>query len=284
MPWLRTPRPWPPTVSVTVSKPLYTGLLKAWPQRLGLLALLGLAWSGAAPTLAQVAASPAGIYTCTDDRGRRLTSDRPIAECHNRDQKLLNRDGSLRSVIAPPLTADERVEAEARERRAAEMRSTQADAYRRDRNLLTRYPDEAAHTRARESALDSVRVARKFSEQRLKELAKERIPLANEAEFYKGKKLPAKLKQVLDANDAAVDAQKEALTTQEVELERINKLYDIERERLRKLWAGATPGSLGPAVGAAPSGASAAAAGTTPAAAARKPAPAVAARKASAAN
>jgi hypothetical protein len=213
-----------------------------------------------APAAAQQAASPAGIYTCTDERGRRLTSDRPIAECHNRDQRVLNRDGSVRAVIAPTMTADERAEAEARERRAGELRSTQADAYRRDRNLLNRYPDEAAHGRAREAALDSVRVARKFSEVRLKELAKERIPLTNESEFYKGKKLPAKLKQALDANEASVDAQQEALATQAVEMERVNKLYDTERERLRRLWAGAAPGSLGPAVGPVAPAASGAAA------------------------
>jgi hypothetical protein len=204
----------------------------------------GVGWP--TPAVAQQAAGP-GIYTCVDERGRRLTSDRPIAECHNRDQRVLNRDGSVRAVIAPTMTADERADAEARERRAVELRSAQADAYRRDRNLINRYPDEAAHGRAREAALDSVRVARKFSEVRLKELAKERIPLANEAEFYKGKKLPAKLKQALDANDASMEAQQEALATQETEMERVNKLYDAERERLRRLWAGAAPGSFGPA-------------------------------------
>jgi hypothetical protein len=221
----------------------------------GLLGLFGYACAGVfllamafspAPAAAQQAAGGNGIYTCVDDRGRRLTSDRLIAECSNREQRVLNRDGSVRTVIAPTLTADERTEVEARERRAAELRSTQADAYRRDRNLVNRYPDEAAHGRAREAALDSVRVARKFSEVRLKELAKERTPLANEAEFYKGKKLPAKLKQALDANDASAEAQQEALATQEAELDRINKLYDAERERLRRLWAGAAPGSLGP--------------------------------------
>lgn len=195
---------------------------------------------------AQQAPAGPGIYTCVDERGRRLTSDRSIPECHNRDQRVLNRDGSVRAVIAPPLTADERAEAEAREKRAAEARSGQTDAYRRDRNLITRYPDEAAHGRAREAALDSVRVARKFSEQRLKELTRERTPLSNEAEFYQGKKMPAKLKHALDANEAAAQAQQEAMATQELELGRINKFYDAERERLSRLWAGAVPGTLGP--------------------------------------
>ncbi len=258
-------RRWPLTVNVMVSEALQPSqpthqrldarravaalrpVSARWGLRLRLLIaflFIGMAWAG--PAAAQQAAGGGGIYTCVDERGRRLTSDRPIPECNNRDQRVLNRDGSVRTVIAPPMTADERAESEARERRAHELRSTQADAYRRDRNLMNRYPDEAAHERARESALDSVRVARKFSERRIQELAKERIPLANEAEFYKGKKMPAKLRQALDANDAAVEAQQDALTTQETESERINKLYDLERERLRRLWAGAAPGSLGP--------------------------------------
>ena len=66
---------------------------------------------------------------------------------------MLNRDGSLRAVVPPTLTADERAEKEARDRAAAEAEAAaQADAVRRDRNLMARYPNEAAHNRAREAA------------------------------------------------------------------------------------------------------------------------------------
>jgi hypothetical protein len=213
-----------------------------------------LAWP-AHDALAQAAAAPTGIYTCTDDQGRKLTSDRPIAACAHKEQLLLNRDGSVRSVIPPSYTAEERAEREARERRAAELRAAQQDAVRRDRNLISRFPNEQAHGKAREAALDSVRVAIAATERRLKELAVERVPLTNEAEFYVGKPLPAKIKQQLDANDAAMEAQKAAAVSQAAELERVNKLYDAELERLRKLWGGASPGSLGPLPVAAPAAA-----------------------------
>jgi hypothetical protein len=206
------------------------------------LALLAALAGGEA--LAQPAGP--GIYTCTDDRGRKLTSDRPIAACMHKEQLLLNRDGSVRSVIPPTFTAEERAEREARERRAAEERAAQQDAVRRDRNLVARYPNEAAHAKAREAALDSLRLAIAGTERRLEELAKERVPLMNEAEFYVGKPLPAKIKAGLDANDAAMEAQKSAAATQAAELARVNKFYDAELERLRKLWGGAQPGTLGP--------------------------------------
>lgn len=187
----------------------------------------------------------AGIYTCTDSNGRRLTADRPIPECTAKVQQVLNQDGSVRTVVPPTLTAEERLAQEARNRATAEARLAQVDAVRRDRNLVARYPSEAAHQRARESALDTVRLAIKATEIRLRDLDQQRKPLQSEVEFYQGKPLPAKLKSALDANDAALDAQKASAATQTAELDRINKLYDLELDRLRRLWAGVAPGSLG---------------------------------------
>jgi hypothetical protein len=197
---------------------------------------------------AQAQQSPAdrGIYVCDDGHGRKLTSDRLIPECMTREQRVLNRDGSLRRIIPPSLTAEERVQAEAKEKRAAEEREAQKEAVRRDRNLLSRYPDAAAHEKAREAAIDDMRTATKNSEQRLRDLAIERKPLAEEGEFYKGRALPAKLKQQIDANDTAAAAQRELIANQQAELGRVNAMFDAELARLKKLWAGAPPGSLGP--------------------------------------
>ncbi|CAN5194001.1 hypothetical protein BH11PSE10_BH11PSE10_15680 [soil metagenome] len=187
----------------------------------------------------------AGIYTCTTPDGRRLTSDRPIVECSSREQRVLNADGSLRSVLPAFMSPEERAAQEARDRRLTAERATQNDAVRRDRNLMQRFPNEASHMRARNSALDDANKAMRSSEHRLKDLALERKPLSDEAEFYKGRLLPAKLKQALDANDAGVDAQLQLIENQKAELVRINGRYDAELARLKRLWAGATPGSLG---------------------------------------
>ncbi|NKI96430.1 DUF4124 domain-containing protein [Rhizobacter sp. SG703] len=195
--------------------------------------------------LAAGSSAHAAIYSCVDGSGRRLTSDRPIVECSTREQRELNTDGSVRRVVPPTMTADERAEAEAKERQAAADRVAQQDAIRRDRNLVTRFPDYAAHMKAREAALDDVRKGVAFSQGRLAELERERKPLLEEQEFYKGKKPPAKLRQQLDANDAAVAAQKSLVQNQEDEIVRINNLYDVELERLKKLWGGASPGSMG---------------------------------------
>ena len=222
----------------------------AWPRHHRLaswLAVGGAVCAAAGGAVAQTPSPPVtGIYTCIDDKGRRLTADRPIAECSAKEQQVLNRDGSLRTVMPPTLTAEERAEKEARERVEKEARVAATDAVRRDRNLVARFPNEAAHGRAREAALDTVRLAMKATEIRLRDLAAERKPLKDESEFYQGRQLPPKLRTQMDANDAAVDAQRGAAATQEAELGRINKLFDLELDRLRRLWAGAPAGSLGP--------------------------------------
>lgn len=194
---------------------------------------------------AQAAQKSAGIYSCVDANGKKLTSDRPIPECASRDQRLLNSDGSTRQVVPPVPTADERAAIEARQQEEALARAVQREAIRRDRNLLQRFPSEAAHHKAREAALEDTRKALRISEARLAALEKERKPLMDESEFYVGKQLPLKLRQQIDGNDAATEAQRTLLQNQKAELVRVNELYDLELERLRKLWSGAQPGSLG---------------------------------------
>jgi hypothetical protein len=199
------------------------------------------------------------VFTCVAASGRTLTSDRLIAECMDREQRVLSRDGLLVRVVPPSLTADERAEKEARDRRLAAEKEAKAEAARRDRSLMQRYPNTEAHQKARESALADVRTSMQLSEQRQRELAAERKPLLDEAEFYKGKAMPAKLRQQLDANEAATAAQRDAQNNQNAELDRVNKLFDTELARLKRLWAGAAPGSVGVAVDEAASAATASA-------------------------
>jgi hypothetical protein len=213
-------------------------------------------WLAAATLLPALAAAQGGksIYTCVDPSGKRRTSDRPIPECNDREQRELNSDGSLRRVLPPTMTQDERAAAEARDQQAALAAANRREAIRRDRNLLMRFPNKAAHDKARNAALEDVRKALQASEARLELLQKERKPLQDETEFYVGKPLPVKLKQQIEGNDAATEAQRSLVLNQQAELVRITDLYDAELERLRKLWSGAQPGSLGALPVPAPAG------------------------------
>ena len=212
-------------------------------QGLGALSL-GLACGAAG---GQTAPLPDGaVYTCKDDQGRTLTRDRYIAECSHKEQRVLNRDGSLRAVIAPTLTADEaaRREAEARTKRDEEQR--RRDAIRYDELLLKRYPDAVALDRDRGAALSDWRLAIQRAETRLAELQAERRPLLDEAEFFRGRRMPSALKQRLDDNAAATVAQRDVVQRAQAEAQRINDKFDRLLERMRQLWSGAKPGTLGP--------------------------------------
>ncbi|WP_375211920.1 DUF4124 domain-containing protein [Aquabacterium sp.] len=226
------------------------GRAAAAPARLGVALALS---SCLASLLVAGAARAAGIYTCVDANGKRHTSDRPIAECLDREQRMLNKDGSQKQTVPPRLNAEERALAEERQRLQEQAQAAQKDAVRRDRNLMLRFPDEAAHNKAREAALDDLRRGVVGSERRLQELLDERKPLLAETEFYKGKRLPHKLKARLEANDAQQQAQRDIIQNQNAETVRINALYDAELARLKRLWAGAAPGSVPVAAPAEPS-------------------------------
>ncbi|MFM7704531.1 MAG: DUF4124 domain-containing protein, partial [Rubrivivax sp.] len=155
-------------------------------RRGAVVALAVCAWLA---TAGAARAQGSAIYTCLDDKGRRITSDRPIAECASREQQQLNRDGSVRRTVPPVPTAEERAEQELRERRAAEVRAQQADAVRQDRTLMQRYRTPEDHQRARAAALDAARSAVAATDERLAGLAQERKQYAQEAEFYRGRAL-----------------------------------------------------------------------------------------------
>ena len=213
-----------------------------------------LVWAALVVASASASADPGvavgGIYSCTDANGKVLRSDRPIADCNARAQKILNSDGSVRSVVPPALSPEEQATADERQRAEDTLRAARNDAVRRDRNLLLRYSDEAAHRKAREAALDEKRASIAISEKRLATLAAERKPLEDERAFYVGKPLPFKLRLAFDANDATTAGTRDALANQQADVVRINARFDEELARLRKLWSGTPPGTLPPVVAA----------------------------------
>jgi hypothetical protein len=214
-------------------------------QRLALAALVIFcvtSWGQTAPPMEP------GVYSCTDDKGRTIKRDRYILECADREQRLLNPDGSLHRVIPATEAPEARAQREDAERRKRDAEGAKRDAIKSDINLLSRFPTEASHRRARESALDATRFSTQSAESRLRQLADEREKLDQEAEFYRGRRLPPALKQQIDGNEVAQAAQRNAIKNAEAERDRINAQFDAQLERLRKLWNGAQPGSLGPAL------------------------------------
>ncbi len=188
--------------------------------------------------LVQAQAPAIGIYSCVDAKGRKLTSDRPIADCADREQKLLNPSGTVKAKVGPTLTAPERADAEAKEKLALEERARKDEDKRRDRALLTRYPNKAVHDNERAEAVKQIGVVKAAATTRVAELLRQREELDAEMEFYKKdpSKAPARLRRLVDEMARNLDVQKRFIADQEGEIVRVNARFDEELVRLRQLW------------------------------------------------
>ena len=181
--------------------------------------------------------SSAGIYTCIDASGRRITADRPIPQCADREQSVYGRTGVELKRIGPALSEVEMAE------RLEQRRLEQQQAYRareqrrRDAALLVRYPDRAAHEAERRQSLAQVNELQIITHKRLMELEKAHFELSQELEFYAKdpSKAPGKLRAALEDSERNVQEQKRYIEAQEADKRRIHLRFNEELERLQSL-------------------------------------------------
>lgn len=185
-------------------------------------------------------ASGQAIFTCIDAQGRRLTADRPILECNDRDQRELNRDGTLRRIVPPPPTAAERAAAAEKARQDAEEQHRQAEERQRKKALLLRFPDSATLAREREASLVTIRNAIANNLRRANDLMTERRRLEDEASFYvkDPARIPQSLRQRIEDNARHLKGQEQLLQDQEQERLRIVARFDEAQRELAPIWAG----------------------------------------------
>ena len=220
-----------------VSHPLLHRLAKG----VLLTLLAGLTSTYAQQTVTQ------GIHTCVDARGRKLTSDRPIAECRDREQQILNPSGTVKDRVGPTLTARERQEQEVKDKLAREERALQLEEKRRDRALLVRYPSKVVHDRERAEALNQIGVVRHAAQNRVGELMRQRTAINAEMEFYKKEpnKAPPSVRRQVEEVTNSLGVQERFIADQEAEIKRVNERFDEELVRLKQLWTLQHPAAAG---------------------------------------
>ena len=202
---------------------------------------------------------PAGsIYTCVDGRGRRITADRPIPECLDREQRELSSTGTTKRQIGPSLSENERAAAEAQQRKEAEERNRVVEDRRRERVLLARYPDKAAHDVERAASMQQIDEVVLVAEKQIADLQRQRKALDAEMEFYKKdpNKAPMTLRRKIGELDEGVEEQKRVIAAQDGERKRIHQRFDAELVVLKRLWEAQRAANAGAAGGGAPSPAS----------------------------
>ena len=180
-----------------------------------------------------------GIFTCVDSKGRKITADRPIADCVDRDQQELSRSGTVMRKVPRTLTAQERTAQEAQDKLDAAAQAQRLDEKRWERALMVRYPTAATHHRERDAALAMVDDVMASSSQRSADLAAEKKAIASEMEFYAKDpaKAPFALRSRDEINVASSRTQQAFMASQALDKQRINHRFDEELETLKRLWA-----------------------------------------------
>jgi hypothetical protein len=196
--------------------------------------------------VAALAGAPMGsgaqLFICTLRNGRTLTEDVPPPECQDVPIRELNRDGSVKRVIEPPLTPEQKKKREQEEKERRERERQAQEQLRSDRALLETYASEDEIESSRDRTLASRQALIDRANQQLKEFKMDRKRLDDEAEFYVRRPMPDKLKRAIEDNKALQQQQLRAIDDIRADMRRINERFDAQLRRFRELVnRGATP-------------------------------------------
>ncbi|MDZ4279685.1 MAG: DUF4124 domain-containing protein [Hydrogenophaga sp.] len=198
-----------------------------------------IAWGVVLLVVSTVAlAQGKGIYTCIDSKGRRITSDRPITECLDREQRELTGSGTVKRVVPPSYTAEERARIDAQKKAEEALQARIAEEKRRDRALLIRYPNKPVHDKERADALAQIDEVISAVHKRAQALLDQRKDISAELEFYQNdvSKAPLWLRRKLEDNEQQVAVQQRFVVEQTQEKQRLDARFDEELVKLRQLW------------------------------------------------
>jgi hypothetical protein len=147
----------------------------------------------------------------------------------------LRPDGSVRRVIEPPMTPEQRAARDAEARRQETERERQRSQMRRDLSLLETYGSENEIEATRNRALGDRQVLIERANKRLEELKRERKKLDDESEFFTKREMPEKLKRALAGNNEMLKTQQKMIADTKTDMEKVNERYDEEIRRFREL-------------------------------------------------
>lgn len=179
------------------------------------------------------------VFTCTDARGLHITSDRLIPECRDREQRVLSPSGVERTRIGPMLTAHERAQLQERNRRTQQDLQREQDQRRRDRVLLLRYPDRAAHDAERRQHLSQFDDLLALAGKRLADMEKHHAQLRQDMAPYQSNpaQAPEQLRSVWQETNTALAEQQRLIASTTAARDQMVARLDEELHRLQTLWS-----------------------------------------------
>lgn len=197
----------------------------------GMALLMGLC---AGPAAAQSGL----IYSCEDASGRKLTADRPIAACMDREQRILSGSGGERKRIGPKLSEQDAFYLEQRQRADQQLRRQAQESLRKEQALLQRYPRQELHASEYRTSLADVERRIAASIQHMEVLRIERGIQAQEMEFYirDVTLAPGTLQRLVADTDGMIYQQLRYLQTLRQERNELQQRFFNEQQRLQRYW------------------------------------------------
>lgn len=179
----------------------------------------------------------AQVYTCTDSKGRFISSDRLVPECSNREVRVLDRQGVVVQVI-PPTSAP------TGKPQKNQGNQAEQDRQREDQAMLMRYRSENEIEAARKQDLDRVAGQARNAQAGLDQARQQLKRVQDDAKSGKNNAAVAG-KEIRDAQ-FAVRQQQQLVDRAAAEQKSINARYDAMVKRFRILKA--NPEKMAPVV------------------------------------
>ena len=172
----------------------------------------------------------ASIFCCTDAQGKQVCGDVLPPACYGRAYRELGTSGRERTVEAP-LTAEQRAQRAAEEKRRSEQERVLNEQRRKDQALLNTYGSEKDIEIMRSRAERDLTAAIQAAQDRIAEIRRLRKKFENEAEFYRNRQLPVDVAKGLRDADHEIRAQESVIESKNRDLETIRLKYDEDRRR-----------------------------------------------------
>ena len=176
----------------------------------------------------------ASIFCCTDEQGRPVCGDVLPPACYARAYRELGTSGRARTVEAP-LTAEQRAQRAAEERRRSEQERALKEQRRKDQALLNTYGSEKDIEVMRSRAERDLNAAIQAAQDRITEIRRLRKKFEDEAEFYRNRQLPADVAKGLRDADHEIKAQESVIESKKKDQEAIRQKYDEDLRRFVEL-------------------------------------------------
>ena len=201
--------------------------------------------------LAGSASAAGNLYCCNDPAsGRQVCADQLPVQCRGHAYRILDANANLIREVEAPLTPEQKLLRAADARRKKQEDEAILEQRRKDQALLDTYSSYEDISRAQQRAEQEVVQAIRNAEAKVAEVRRIRKKYENEAEFYKGKTLPADVSKGLREADFEINAQNELITAKQREMGLIKGKYDADRRRYQELTASPAPRRAWPEVGA----------------------------------